>query len=460
MGEGNGDFLLTDDSRVGVIGGGPAGSFFSHFLLIFAKRADIRIQVDIYEPKNFGTSGPTGCNFCGGIISESLVQALAVEGIDLPPTVVQRGIEAYVMHTDRGVCRLDTPLAEKRIAAVHRGGGPRNSQPGTWESFDAHLLRLAIGEGANIYRSRVTGVRWNAGRPQLETKGQEPQTYDLVAGAVGVNSADVKLFEDLGFNYKRPGSTKTFITELPFGVEGVRRYFGDAMHVFLLDIPRLKFAALIPKGEYVTMCLLGNSIDNDLIRRFFGHPAVQKLFPAGWTPPNDSCRCSPRMFLKDAEHPFTDRLVLLGDSGVARLYKDGIGAAYRTAKAAARTAVFHGVSGEDFRKHYWPECRAISRDNAFGRVVFLAVDAMKMLKFPCDAVVRVAAGEQARDASRRHLSGVLWDTFTGSAPYRNVFLRCLRPSLMASLGVHSALSAAARLRRREPAGASAAAADG
>ena len=56
---------------------------------------------------------------------------------------------------------------------------------------------------------------------------------------------------------------------------------------------------------------------------------------------------------------------MIGDCGVTRLNKDGIGAAYRTAKAAARTAIFEGVSAEDFRKHYWPVCQAISGDNRF-----------------------------------------------------------------------------------------------
>ena len=38
------------------------------------------------------------------------------------------------------------------------------------------------------------------------------------------------------------------------------------MHVFLLDIPRLEIAALIPKGDYVTLAMLGEEIDDDLVR--------------------------------------------------------------------------------------------------------------------------------------------------------------------------------------------------
>lgn len=42
---------------------------------------DLDLHVDIYEPRDFTKPGPAGCNMCGGIVSESLVQALAVEGV-------------------------------------------------------------------------------------------------------------------------------------------------------------------------------------------------------------------------------------------------------------------------------------------------------------------------------------------------------------------------------------------
>src|SRR3990170_8039650 len=112
--------VLGDGARVGVIGGGPAGSLCAYFLLTFAHRIDLNLHVDLYEPRDFTKPGPAGCNMCGGIVSESLVQALALEGINLPPTVVQRGIDSYVLHTEEDDVRIGTPLDEKRIAAVHR----------------------------------------------------------------------------------------------------------------------------------------------------------------------------------------------------------------------------------------------------------------------------------------------------------------------------------------------------
>jgi hypothetical protein len=90
-----------------------------------SERLGIDVQVDIYEPRDFSVPAPGGCNMCGGIISESLVQILAADGINLPPTVVQRGIDSYVLHMDVDSVHIETPLHEKRIAAVHRGVGPR-----------------------------------------------------------------------------------------------------------------------------------------------------------------------------------------------------------------------------------------------------------------------------------------------------------------------------------------------
>ena len=78
--------FLDNGSRVAVIGGGPAGSFFTYFLFEMAERIGMELAVDIYEPRDFSNAGPQGCNMCGGILSESLVQLLATEGINLPST--------------------------------------------------------------------------------------------------------------------------------------------------------------------------------------------------------------------------------------------------------------------------------------------------------------------------------------------------------------------------------------
>ena len=122
-------YQLGDGSRVAVIGGGPAGTFFAYFLLDLAAHAGRQIAVDIYEPRDFTQAGPRGCNGCAGIVSENLVQMLAEDGIVLPASVVQRDIDSYVMHMDVGSARIDPPRPGKRIGAIHRGAGPRPGSP-------------------------------------------------------------------------------------------------------------------------------------------------------------------------------------------------------------------------------------------------------------------------------------------------------------------------------------------
>jgi flavin-dependent dehydrogenase len=424
---------LHVDSRVAVMGGGPAGSFFSFFLLDIAQRMDLGLTLDIYEPKKFSDPGCGGCNMCGGIISESLVQMLAVEGILLPPTVVQRGIDSYVLHTNEGDVSIETPLHEKRIAAIHRGGGPRGIKGSKWRSFDGFLLEQAVNKGAHLVAERVEDVAWTAEHPQVKTATGWSEPYDLLVVAAGVNSAALKLFEKLDLGYKPPRTTKTYISELYLGGEELAKHLGNSMHVFLLDLPNLEFAALIPKGDYVTLCLLGRNVDSSLVQSLLNAPELKKCLPSNWQLPESYCHCSPRINVRGATQPFADRLVFVGDSGVARLYKDGIGSAYRTAKAAAMTALFQGVSAKDFRRHYWPVCRAIRRDNNIGKLIFAITGQQQKRRHDRIGILRMVAREQRQRKGMRRMSVVMWDMFTGSASYLEVLLCTLHPGFWGRL---------------------------
>jgi flavin-dependent dehydrogenase len=419
---------LRDGARVAVMGGGPAGSFFSYFLLEMAGMIGLKLQVDIYEPRDFTIPGPAGCNMCGGIVSESLVQMLAAEGIILPPTVVQRGISAYVMHSDAGSVRIDTPMEEKRIGAIYRGPGPKGLKEAKWGSFDGHLLSLAQEKGAHVIRSRVSQVSGHASCVEVGARGRSTQAYELLAVTTGINTAALKLFDGMDLAYRPPRTTKTFIREYHLGAQEVGRYLGNAMHVFLLNVPRLEFAAIIPKGDYASLCLLGDDIDDELIDSFVESPEVRQLMPADLPLNEGACQCRPRISVQGAVQPFGDRIVFIGDCGVTRLYKDGIGAAYRTAKSAAAAAVFQGISARDFKRYYLPACQAIQGDNTLGKVIFWVTRQIQKRQFARRAVLRMAAAEQRREGGSRWMSTVLWDMFTGSAPYREIFQRTLHPA--------------------------------
>ena len=418
---------LSDGSRIGVIGGGPAGSFFSYFLLDMAERVGIKLSVDVYEPRDFNQYSPRGCNMCGGIISETLVQMLATEGINLPPTVVQRGLESYTLHTDRGTVSIETPLHEKRIAAVHRGMGPRNLREIKWGSFDAYLQVLAIEKGANLLQQKVTRVSFSNGLPEIITDGTSGKTYDLTVAATGINSKVMKSFTELGVGYLPPRSVKTVIREFYLGEEIISHHFGNAMHIFLLDLPEVEFAAFIPKGDYVTFCMLGTHITQQVIDQFMETPEVKNTLPENMYKDMLSCHCNPKIAVTAAKNAFADRMVFIGDCGVTRLYKDGIGAAYRTAKAAASTAIFQGISEEDFKKYFWPACKNLDNDNKIGKLIFMITRINQKVAIARSAMLKMVAEEQSGKVSGNTMSTVLWDMFTGSASYKEIFLLTLHP---------------------------------
>ncbi len=435
---------LEDGSRIAVVGGGPAGSLFAYFLLRLANAIDLELAVDIFEPRSFIHGGPAGCNHCGGIVSEALVQHLAMEGINLPTTVVQRGIYSYVLHMDVGDVEIESPVSEERIASVYRGNGPRCGENGQWESFDGFLQKMAEKEGARIVPRLVTGLQRENDLPVITSLGGDSATYDLVALATGVNSNFRQLMLD-DVMVGEPKVSRAFISEFRLGRDRIHEVLGPSMHVFLLNIPRLEFAALIPKGEFITMAMLGEEIDRDLVGEFLGSEVVEAAFPSGTMAAG--CVCTPRLNVGGSVKPYGERIVLLGDMGVTRLYKDGIGAAFRTSKAAAETAIIHGISEEQFQRHYMPTCRGIARDNAFGRAIFLFMGLFRRVQFARRVVLRMTAVEQSSDKVR-HLSTILWNLFTGSAPYRDVFFRALHPGFIFGL-IRHAMASLWLTRRRE-----------
>ncbi len=425
--------VLNDGAKIAVVGGGPAGSFFSLFALKMAGIVGKDLDVTIFEPKDFSQSGAKGCNNCGGIISELLVQTLAVEGINLPETVVRKGVNSYQLHSTCGDASISTPALEKTIAAVYRGGGPRGVAWKGMQSFDGFLLDLAIQEGAVHSPTRIDKVEIRDGRPVVYADGSEAMAADLVVGAFGVNGKTPEVFENIGFGYRRPKTTTTAIVEINIDNTSLASDLGDSVHLFLLPAKQIKFAAVIPKERFVTLCVLGHGLNSSVIRAFLDDPVVTKVLPPSATAEVD-CKCFPKMSVSAAKKPFTDRIVMCGDAGSTRLFKDGIGAAYLTAKAAAKTAVFSGVHSSDFARDYYPVYNGLISDNRYGRCLFLITDIFRKSKAMTGAMVSVVIKEQQSETGRKALSSFLWDMFTGSERYKKIFFRAIDIGMCFNLG--------------------------
>jgi hypothetical protein len=338
------------------------------------------------------------------------------------------------MHLDAGSVKIETPHQEKRIATVHRGGGPRDVKESNWGSFDAHVFAMAREAGGNWIRNKVVGLSYGEECIQVQPNNEDPLDYDLAVMATGKRTQALKMLTALDIGFEPPVMAKAYISEIHMGHAEISRQLGNSMHLFLPDIPNVKFGALIPKGDYVTFCMLGQKISNEAVSSFINLPEVRNCMPKDWVLPEKLCHCSPSLSIKGAVKPYGDRILCVGDCSVSRLYKDGIGAAYRAAKAAAVAVVHEGVSESALEAHFWPSLRNISRDNDYGRIIFTVTKLVQKVPMIRRGVLRMVRREQAHPEHPQRMSEVLWDTFTGSAPYKEVFLRTLNPLFFLRFG--------------------------
>ncbi|MBF0459845.1 MAG: hypothetical protein HQL87_00465 [Magnetococcales bacterium] len=419
---------LSNGHRIGIIGGGPAGALTAYYLLHLSQRVGLHLEVDIYEPKSFIAAGASGCNHCGGVISETLIQMLALEGIIFPPGILQSTIDSYTLHTESGAVRIQAPLQEMRIATIFRGGGPRIPLiPGAPAilSFDHFLLQRACAIGARHIPEKVVEIRREGDRPQVVGKSGTATTYDFLVGATGIMGSATTLLEKGVAGYRPPVKGSSYVCEFYLGPDVVEERIGHDMHIFFLNIPGIQHASIMPKGAIVTVCLVGDAVDKAMVDHFLAHPEVTKCFPVAWVrpPDKDSCACTPKISLGSASMLFGHRVAFTGDCGVTRLYKDGIGAAYRTARACATTLVFWGISPAVLERYFQPVCAAIAADNRLGRWVFHLFELFRTQRFLNRAVLAVTRWEQGRPPEQRLMSMTLWDVFSGSATYRLIFKR-------------------------------------
>ncbi len=262
--------------------------------------------------------------------------------------------------------------------------------------------------------------------------------YFLLVVAAGLNQKTLLVFKKLIPPFIPPQTTKAYISEFYLGQDLISQHFGNSMHVFVLDLPGIKFGALIPKGNFVTLVLLGTGITTDLADSFLNSQAVRDCFPEGILPqPINPCMCFPLINIKNARNPYADRVVLIGDSSSSKIYKNGIGAAYITGKAAANTVINQGISIQNFQKSFQPVCSRLDRDNAAGKLIFFTTTIIQKFDFLKKVLFQMVLKEQFKEKGKREMSMLLWDTFTGSAPYRDILLRSMNPLLFASLVLHS-----------------------
>ena len=143
--------------------------------------------------------------------------------------------------------------------------------------------------------------------------------------------------------------------------------------------------------------------------------------------PEKFCMCLPKIVLSHAKNPFTDRLVLVGDASISRIFKNGLESAYITSQLAVRAAFEYGISSENFARHYYkPARKLLAMDNKLGAIILAISDFVTRRNWLVKA--RLSYVEDKRGSwIANHLNTLLWNMVTGDAPYHTILMNALNP---------------------------------
>jgi flavin-dependent dehydrogenase len=413
---------LANGDRVIIVGGGPAGCFAGLHLLELARQKGLELDILLFEPKDFSAVGPAGCNRCAGILSSRLIRGLRSLDVTLPSKVIEAEIHAYSLHIADQSFRIEQPDPDRTIISVYRGGGPRLGVPADVKGFDALLLDLARQRGVTHLRERVRKITWGE-KPVVRTRDGAYEA-DFLVVATGVNSR-VPLAPEYGYQPPKTAimAQDEFLMPPDWQSDQVSAFFGG--------MPGLQFGAVIPKGRYVNVSLLGQGLRLDSVYDF---SSIHCSTRAGFSPENSLCGCTPRIAVGPARNTYGDRWVAVGDAAVTRLYKDGIGSAFFTSRVAMETAVQVGVSRRAFHQKYRPYCRTVQRDNQYGRLLFALWNFTARTPTLLQAWMRAVRLEAAAAPEQRVHIRILWGMLTGDESYRSLFWLSLSPGSLANLG--------------------------
>ncbi|HEX8853027.1 MAG TPA: hypothetical protein VF754_06045, partial [Pyrinomonadaceae bacterium] len=423
---------LQSGSSVGVVGAGPAGSFFAIELLRRARALGLNLRVDIYDGKNFARKGAPGCNMCAGAVGTRLIQEIErTTTTSIPREVIHYEIEGYAVHYQDSYARLENETS-KKIYGVYRGAGPVSTEhPEGARSFDQFLLTQATRLGARHISQNVSDIDVPTTlerRPVLHFVDGSRAEYDLAVGAFGVNS---QLAHRLLYGYQPPPTWKTCVIEARVPLEFQRERLHNMIHFFVLKQPDIRYVAFIPKGEHVTITAIGEDVDVVATERLVRDSYMRDYLPPDWKP---DCHCHPRVALGAARLPYSERFVIVGDASDSRYLKNGVESALVTARLAVDCVINHGLTAKDFEKHFWRRCsRVFGRDNIYGRMLFEIYD--RIFPHPLLAPVYFAVLRSERNLKRPGalLSNALLAAFTGDQSYKRILLRALNPRLAARM---------------------------
>jgi flavin-dependent dehydrogenase len=218
---------------------------------------------------------------------------------------------------------------------------------------------------------------------------------------------------------------------MPVDPEFSRRALGNNIHLFAFGKRKVRFLALTPKGNFITLSAIGPWVRMADLEEILRRPELQPYLPEGW---EITCHCHPRFPITAARKPYRDRGLLVGDACQARYLKNGIESAYFTALFAAQTCINSGIGKDDFAP-YRRLCRKrFGIDNLCGKVLFAAHNAAAGRRPLARAHLMTTELERiGRRRERQILANSLWSMFTGDEPYAAILKDMLKPGIQLRL---------------------------
>ncbi len=454
----NGAKGLKDGATIAVVGGGPAGAFSAIHLLKQARALGRSVRVVVFESRCHPSSkepgelaGPyVGCPQCAGGVSPRLHDALAALGISLPPEVVQASISSITVQGNWKSVYLPVPPT-RPMSSVFRGTLPFGQHlPGN--CFDALLLRAATEAGAELVGSRVFGAVYGSdGKIDLSYQLNHMETVlkaDFAVFSGGVNDktdrahtlpTSMELFQRLQPGYVPPRLRKALIFELEATAatgmgEGGELHFIESSSGKL----RLDMCSMISKRGYITVSLIGKSVDESfshqqnlsVIKDFLGLSSVRRVLPPQMQL-RVRCICNPSLVVGTAKMPFGERVAAVGDMATSRQYKDGILAAHNMAASLSETAMTTGVDCRSLASGYGRMIDSIEKDNRYASVIFVLYRWFFVNPLLSRIIYQTFVSEKkSRTESHREFKNIFWAISSGDLTYEEIAWSMLRPETL------------------------------
>lgn len=414
---------LQSGQTVVVMGGGPGGTTCAIALRQLARQHNRDINVILFDGK--ATVGETHHNQCVGVLAPPIDRVLDSIGVPFPHHLVQRQIQAYILHGEHRQLRL-TESGEVSYAL-------RRVQ------FDTYMLEQAHEHGVQVRSSRVTDLEFLPDRVNVYADASNCEAA-VVFGAFGLDPGTTTLLAQ-ATGYRPPQFLTSLVTKI-HSPDGVLANFGNNIHAFLPRSPHIEFGAITPKGNHFTVNLAGSAVDSRDMEDFLSYPPLQHVLhfldrSRPVNPDQDFIFYRGRFPISLARHFYGNRYACVGDAaGLVRAFKGkGVTSACQTAVWAAQTAVLHGVSRQAFHRHYRAACQAIISDFPYGRVMRWLANTGSRLG-TVDLLLRMAE----QDATLRH---ALFDAVSAHRSYRDIVADLLAPReilrlarTFARLGIH------------------------